>query len=371
MYERKVIASATRRDVLKGVGAVGAGLAVSSWGGSAARAADVLKIGVAYVSPISDVGWTKQHNLGVEAIKAKFGDKVSLTVLENISNPQDAERTFREMADGGCGLIFGTSFSHGTPLQKAAKQFPKVKFEHCSGVVHMPNLGTFEAKYYEGTYLAGIAAGKMSKTGKIGFVGGFPIPDIVGPANALLLGAQSVNPAATCSTIFLNSWFDPGKEKDAATALIAQGCDVLCGMTDTPSTVNAAEAGGAWGIGYASDMSKYAPTKHLTAFTLDWSSEYVGAAEKVLAGKWESSVRWDGLAAGVVKMSPYNAAIPDDVKALLAEKEAAIKAGTLHPFAGELKDQKGAVKVASGSMLDEKGIRSINWFVKGMNGNLG
>jgi simple sugar transport system substrate-binding protein len=370
MHKGKFIAPATRRDVLKGVGAVGAGLAVSSWG-SMARAADVLKIGVAYVSPIADVGWTKQHNLGVEAIKAKFGDKVSLTVLENISNPQDAERTFRDMAAGGCGLIFGTSFSHGTPLQKAAKQFPKVKFEHCSGVVHTPNLGTFEAKYYEGTYLAGIAAGKMSKTGKIGFVGGFAIPDIVGPANALLLGAQSVNPEATCSTIFLNSWFDPGKEKDAATALVAQGCDVLCGMTDTPSTVNAAEAGGAWGIGYASDMSKYAPTKHLTAFTLDWSSEYVGAAEKVLAGTWKSEVRWDGLAEGVVKMAPYNAAVPDDVKALLAEKEAAIKAGTLHPFAGELKDQKGEVKVASGSTLDEKGIRSINWFVKGMNGNLG
>lgn len=370
MYEDKLMTKTTRREFLKTAGAAGAGLSLASWS-RFAHAADVLKIGVAYVSPIADVGWTRQHNLGVEAIKAKLGDKVALTVIENVSNPQDAERTFREMAEKGHKLIFGTSFSHGTPLQKAAKQFPNTKFEHCSGVVHFANLGTFEAKYYEGTYLAGIAAGKVSKSGKIGFVGGFPIPDIVGPANALLLGAQSVNPSATCSTIFLNSWFDPGKEKDAANALIAQGCDVICGMTDTPSSVYAAEAAGVWGIGYASDMSKYAPTKHLTAFTLDWSSEYVGAAEKVLAGTWTSKVRWDGLKEGVVKMSPYNAALPGDVKTMLSEKEAAIKAGKLHPFAGEIKDQKGDTKVASGGTLDEKGIRSINWFVKGMIGSVG
>lgn len=356
-----------RRHMLAGT--AGAGLALSPL--ARARAAGPLKIGVAYVSPISDIGWTKQHSLGVEAIKAKFGDKVAVTVIENLSNPQDAERTFRDMAANGHELIFGTSFSHGTPLQKAARQFPKVKFEHCSGIVHLANLGTFEAKYYEGTYLAGVAAGKMSKSGKIGFVGGFPIPDIVGPANALLLGAQSVNPAATCQTIFLNSWFDPGREKDAASALIAQGCDVICGMTDTPSSVQAAENAGAWGIGYASDMSKFAPTKHLTAFTLDWTSEYVGSTEKVLAGTWTSEERWDGLKEGVVKMSPYNAAIPDDVKKLLAEKEEAIKTGALHPFAGEIKDQKGNVKVAAGGTLDAKGIRSINWFVAGMAGNLG
>lgn len=357
----------TRRDALVGIGAA-AGVGAT---GLPARAAGPLKIGVAYVSPISDIGWTKQHSLGVEAIKAKFGDKVALTVLENVANPQDAERTFRDLAANGHRLIFGTSFSHGTPLQKAAKQYPAVTFEHCSGIVHLKNLGTFEAKYYEGTYLAGVAAGKVSKSGKIGFVGGFPIPDIVGPANALLLGAQSVNPAATCSTIFLNSWFDPGKDKDAAAALIAQGCDVICGMTDTPSSVQAAENAGVWGIGYASDMSKFAPTKHLTAFILDWTSEYVGSTQKVLDGTWSSEERWDGLKEGVVKMAPYNAAVPDDVKALLAEKEAAIKAGTLHPFAGEIKDQKGETKVAAGATLDPKGIRSINWFVKGMAGNLG
>ncbi|MFC7054099.1 BMP family ABC transporter substrate-binding protein [Hansschlegelia quercus] len=361
----------TRRDVLKVGGAAAAGLALSPLGSGSLRAAQPLKIGVAYVSPIADIGWTKQHSLGVDAIKAKFGDKVAVTVIESVTNPQDAERTFGDMAASGHKLIFGTSFSHGTPLQKAAKRFPDVKFEHCSGIVHLKNLGTFEAKYYEGTYLAGIAAGKMSKTGKIGFIGGFPIPDIVGPANALLLGAQSVRPDATCSTIFLNSWFDPGKEKDAAAALIAQGCDVICGMTDTPTSVQAAENAGVWGIGYASDMSKFAPTKHLTAFTLDWTSEYVGATQKVLDGTWTSEERWDGLKEGVVKMSPYNAAIPDDVKALLAEKEAAIKSGALHPFSGEIRAQNGEVKVAAGVTLDAKGIRSINWFVKGMSGSPG
>jgi len=267
----------------------------------AARAADPLKIGVVYVSPVAEIGWTKQHSLGAEAIKAEFGDRVELTILDNIFLPQDAERVFRQLAASGNRLIFGTSFSHGTPMQKVAPRFPDVAFEHCSGIVHLDNLGTFEAKYYEGTFVAGTAAGHMTQTGKIGFIGGFPIPDIVGPANALLLGARSVRPDVTCNTIFLNSWFDPGKEKEAANTLASQGCDVICSMTDTATGVQVAGEKGLWSVGYASDMSPFGNDKHLTAFTLDWTGEYVGAARAVLGGTWTSTERWKGLAAGVVR----------------------------------------------------------------------
>lgn len=360
----------SRRTFLKGAGATGLALGAPGFAGLA-HAQEPLKIGVVYVSPVAEIGWTKQHSLGVDAIKAELGDKVDMTVIDNIFNPQDAERVFRELAASGNKLVFGTSFSHGTPLQKVAPRFPDVAFEHCSGIVHLNNLGTFEAKYYEGTYVAGAAAGHMTKSGKIGFIGGFPIPDIVGPANALLLGAQSVNPDVTCNTIFLNSWFDPGKEKEAANTLVSQGCDVICSMTDTATGVQVAGEKGAWSIGYASDMSPFGNGKHLTAFVLDWSSEYVGAAKAVAAGTWKAEERWKGLDGGFVKMAPYNEAIPAAVQAELKQLEADIASGAVHPYAGELQDQDGNVKAAAGSVLPDADIRSMNWFVKGMIGQLG
>ena len=191
----------TRREFLKYTGAVGTALAGTGFP-SIVRAQEPLKIGQVNASPAAEIGWAKQHALGIDAIKAEFGDKVAVTVIDSIFMPQDAERVFRELASAGNKLIFGTSFSLGTPMQKVAPRFPEVAFEHCSGIVGLPNLGTFEAKYYEGAYVAGVAAGHMSKSGKLGFVGGFPIPDIIGPANAILLGAQSVNPAATCNVVY-------------------------------------------------------------------------------------------------------------------------------------------------------------------------
>lgn len=360
-----------RRSFLRTAAALGLSTSATGLLMRAAAAGEVLKVGVIYVSPIADIGWTRQHNDAALAIKAAFGDKVELTVVDSLFKPQDIERVLTEMATGGHKLIFGTSFSHSTPIQKVSKRFPNVVFEHCSGLKHFKNLGTFEAKYYEGTYLAGMAAGAMTKSAKIGFIGGFPIPDIVGPANALLLGARSIRPEATCQVIFLNSWYDPGKEKDAATALMSQGCDVICSMTDTATGVQTAEAGGAWSVGYASDMSSFGPTKHLTAFTLDWSSIYVDAAKRVMDGNWSMEVRWQGLAEGVVKMSPYNSAIPADMLAKLKSAEADIASGKLHPYAGELKDQSGKVRAAAGSRLSDNEIRGFNWFVEGMIGNVG
>ena len=360
----------TRRDFLKYSTAAGTALATSSWA-SQVMAQDVLKVGAVYVSPISEIGWTKQHSLGVDAIKAEMGDKVEITAIDSIFKPQDAERVFRELAASGNRLIFGTSFSHGTPMQKVAPRFKNVAFEHCSGIKHLKNLGTFEAKYYEGTYVAGVAAGHVTKSAKIGFIGGFPIPDIVGPANALLLGAQSVNPDVTCNVIFLNSWFDPGKEKEAANTLISQGCDVICSMTDTATGVQVAGEKGVWSVGYASDMAKFGAGKQLTAFTLDWSSIYVGAAKAVAAGTWKTSERWQGLADGVVKLSPLSSEIPADAAAAVNKAEMDVKSGALHPYGGEIKDQGGNVKVAAGAVLPDGDIRGFNWFVEGMIGNLG
>lgn len=360
----------SRRDFLKGTAAIGLGAAGSQFSRVAFAQQDVLKVGIAYVSPVADVGWTKQHDLARQAMEAAFPGKIKTTVVESVANAQDAERVFREMASQGHRLIFGTSFSHMTPMFKVAQAFPNVRFEHCSGLKQLPNLGLFEARYYEGTYLAGVISGSLSKSNVIGFVGGFPVPDVVGPANALLLGARSVNPKMACKVIWLNSWYDPSREQEAANTLISLGADVVVSMTDTPTTVQTGEAKGVWTIGYASDFRKFGPTRQLTSFTLDWSSIYIGAARDMLQGTWKSQHRWDGLKAGVVKMAPYNPAIPKEVLTLVTEKEKAIIAGTLHPFAGPIKDQAGKQRVAANGALPDDQIKSINWFVDGMQGSL-
>ncbi len=356
--------SITRRRLMAGAAGIAA------LGPVRVKAEPVLKVGVALVAPVTAVGWTKQHSLAAAAIKTAMGDAVEVSVVDNVFQPQDAERIFRGFAASGHRLVIGTSFSHGAPMAKVAPAFPGTMFDNCAGIKLLPNLGSFEAKYFEGAYIAGVAAGKMSKTGKIGFIGGFAVPDIVGPANALLLGAQSVNPAMVCTVIFLNSWEDPGKEKEAALALAAQGCDVLCGMTDSPVAVQVAEEAGLWSIGYASDMRIYGPTRQLTAYMMDWSSIYVNAAQEVASGTWKSAALWQGLKEGVVRLAPYAQAIPADVIALLADKEAAIKAGTLHPYAGELKDQDGTVRVPGGSVMSDADIRSMDFLVAGMIGRL-
>lgn len=355
----------TRRQVI--AAAAGAGIAALA---GRARADEVLKVGIALVSPVAEVGWTKQHSLAAEAIRQAMGDRVQVDIVDNVFQPQDAERVFRGFASSGHRLVFGTSFSHAAATARVAPAFPHVAFESCAGIKHLANLGAFEAKYFEGAFVAGIAAGRMSKTGKLGFIGGFPVPDIVGPANALLLGAQSVNPQASCTVIFLNTWEDPGKEKEAALALLAQGCDVLCGMTDSPAAVQAAEENGAWSVGYASDMSRFAPTRQLTAFTMDWSSIYVKAARDVAAGTWQAEMLWQGLKEGVVRLAPYARAIPPEVAALLDAKQEAIKAGTLKPYAGEIRDQAGTIRVPAGGVLSDDEIRGTDWLVAGMIGQL-
>jgi simple sugar transport system substrate-binding protein len=356
----------SRRTFLKYGG--GTGMALAS--GGAAKAGDVLKIGVALVSQVAEVGWTKRHSQAVAAMKEALGDKVEVNVIDNVFQPQDAERVFRGFAASGHKLIYGTGFSHASSTARVAPQFPSIAFDNCAGVKLLNNLGAFEGKYFEGAFLAGVAAGKMSKTAKLGFIGGFPIPDDVGPANAILLGAQSVRPEMTCNIIFLNTWVDPGKEKEAALALIAQGCDVICSMTDTPAAIQTAEANGAWSIAFADDMRMFAPTKQLTAFMVDWASIYLQDARDVIAGVWKPQARWQGLKEGVIKMAPYAEAIPPDVRSLLAKVEDDIVSGSVQPYGGEIKDQAGALRVSKGAVMSEAEVKGMNWLIAGMVGQL-
>jgi basic membrane lipoprotein Med (substrate-binding protein (PBP1-ABC) superfamily) len=357
-----------RRTVLR-CGGAGAALVLSGLA-RRASAAQLLKVGFALVSPAAEVGWTKQHTIGVGAIKQALGDRAEINIIDNVFQPQDAERVFRGFASSGHQLIYGTSFSHSVATARVAPQFPASAFDSCAGTKVLANLGAFEARYHEGTFLAGIAAAKVSKSGKLGFIGGFPIPDIVGPANAFLLGAQTVKPAITCSIIFMNSWSDPGKEKEATLALAAQGCDVVFAMTDSAVAVQTAEQAGIWSVGYASDMRKFGPTRQLTSVTLDWRDIYVQDAKDVLAGAWKAQSRWLGLKEGIVKMAPYADSLGGDLRAYLAKSEEAIKSAALQPYAGEIRDQAGAVKVRAGSVMGEAEVRSIGWLVAGMQGRM-
>lgn len=371
-HDRSHVRPATRRGFIQQAAALASLAGAPAVHAQAARAKGApLKVGVAYVSPVASVGWTHQHDLARRAMEAALPGQVQCTVVEGLSNPSDAARVFRDMAADGHRLIFGTSFSHMTPMQQVAAEFPQVAFEHCSGLKTMANMGAFEARYYEGTYLAGVLAATMSKRGVIGFIGGFPVPDIVGPANALLIGARSVNPAARCKPLWLNSWYDPPKEQEAATALLNLGADVLVSMTDTATTVKVGENRGVWTIGYASDMRSAGPRSQLTSFTLDWSSIYIDAARRVLDGSWKPTERWLGLKSGVVKMAPYNPAIPKASLDLVRLREAEIVAGRLLPFAGPLKDTAGKQRAAAGAALNDAQIRGIDWLVEGMDGKLG
>jgi simple sugar transport system substrate-binding protein len=256
------------------------------------------------------------------------------------------------------------------PTEKVAKAFPNVVFEHATGFKLAKNLGVYETRQYEGTYLQGVIAAKMSKTGTIGFVGSFPVPEVIRNINAYTLGAQSVNPAIRTKVVWINSWYDPAKERQAAETLIAQGADVLTQNTDSPATLQVAQEKGKYAFGWDSDMARFAPKAHLTATTNSWGDFYTRTAQAVIAGTWKSAEVHGGLMEGMVKMSPLNAAIPADTAKLFETKKAAIIGGKLKPFQGPLKDQSGAVKVAAGSEMSLADLKGMNWYVQGVEGTI-
>jgi simple sugar transport system substrate-binding protein len=335
-----------------------------------ARAADPYKVAFLYVSPIGDAGWTFQHEMGRRAVDAALGEAVKTSYVENVPEGADAERVIRRMAQDGNQLIFTTSFGYMNPTEKVAKAFPKQKFEHATGYKRGPNLATYSARYYEARYLTGIIAGRLSKTGIIGYVAAFPIPEVIQGINAMLLGARSVNPNATIKVVWTSSWFDPGKERAAADTLVAQGADYLTQHTDSTAVVQAAEEKGVWSSGYDSDMLKYGPKTHTTAVEMHWDDYYIERVKLGIAGTWKTGDVWGGMASGMVKLSKFNPGLPPALVAEVAAKTAEIKAGKLQVFAGPLKDQAGALKVAAGTTMTDAEVLGMNWFVEGVQGKV-
>ena len=329
-----------------------------------------LKIGFVYVSPIGDAGWTYQHDLGRRAVEAAFGDRVQTKYVESVPDGADAERVIRDFASSGHQLVFTTSFGYMNPTLKVAKQFPKTLFEHATGYKQAVNVGIYAARYYEARYLAGIVAAKMSKTGVAGYVAAFPIPEVIMGINAFAQGMRSVNPEAQVKVIWVNAWFDPGKEREAALTLASQSADVLTHHTDSTAVVQAAEDKGLWSIGYHSDMRKYGPKTELTAATHHWEGFYRQAVQAVLDGTWTSTNVWGGLKDGMVGLAPFNPAIPADVAALVETRKQAIIAGQLHPFQGPLRQQDGQQVVAAGATLSDADLLKMNYYVEGVVGQL-
>jgi basic membrane protein A and related proteins len=331
-----------------------------------AYAAEKLKVGFIYLGPIADLGWTYQHDLGRKQMEKELGDKVEVTYLENVPEGADAERSIEQLARTGHKLIFTTSFGYMDPTLKVAKKYPNVLFEHATGFKRAKNMSTYAGRFYEGRYIQGQIAAKMSKTGIIGFIAAFPIPETISGINATMLGAQSVNPNVKFKIIWVNTWFDPPKEADAAKALVDQGADILTQNTDSPAAMEIAEQRGIHAFGEASDMIKFGPKAQLTADMDYWGGYYTQRVKDVLDGKWTSEDTWDGLDKGMVEMASYTN-MPDDVKKMAMDTEAAIKSGALHPFKCPVVDQDGkTVECKGGDRLSNEQILSMNWFVKGI-----
>jgi basic membrane protein A len=331
-----------------------------------ARAEDKLKVGFVYLGPVGDLGWTFQHDVGRKKMMDTLGDRVDTTYLENVPESADAERSLEQLARSGHQLIFATSFGYMEQTLRVAEKYPKVHFEHSTGYKRAANVSTYDARWYEGDYLQGLIAGKTSKSGVLGWIVPFPIPLVISGINASILGARTSNPNIKIKIIWVNTWFDPPKEADAAKVLADQGADVLITYTDSPAVMQVAEQRGIHAFGRSSDMIKFGPHAQLTATVNNWGPYYIKRAEDELSGKWKSEATWGGLDSNLIVMAPYTN-MPDDVKKLASDTEAAIKAGTLHPFKCPLVDQDGKTVDCKGDThLDDAQIRGMNYYVQGI-----
>ena len=346
------------------------GCALSTGLVSVGHAGEPLKVGFVYVGPVGDGGWTYAHNQGRLAMQEALGDKVKSTYVENVPEGADAERVIRQLAADGNKIIFTTSFGFMNPTLKVAKAFPHTDFEHATGYKMAKNVGIYQARSWEGAYMLGVLAGKMTKSNILGFVGSYPVPEVVRNINAYTLGAQSVNPKIKTKVIWVSSWYDPARERQAAETMIAQGADVLAQNTDSPAVVQTAEEKGVYAFGWDSDMSKYGPKAELTASTLDWSKYYTMEVKKVLDGTWKPESTLWGIKEGMVVLKPLNPSVPADVAALFKEKEKEISEGKLVPFTGPVVNQDGKVVVPAGKPMPMDMLMSINFYVKGVEGTI-
>ena len=330
-----------------------------------------LKIAFAYVGPVGDGGWTYAHDNGRKAVEKEFGDKVVTSFVEKVPESADAERVIRDMASQGAQLIFGTTFGYMEPMLKVAADLKEVKFEHATGYKTAANLRTYDSRTYEGAYLAGVVAGKMSKTGTLGVVGSVPIPEVVRNINSFTLGAQSVNPKITTKVVWVNEWFNPPKETEAATALINGGADVLFQNTDSSAVLQTAEKMGKRAFGWDSDMTAYGPKAHLGSAIINWGPYYVKAVGDALAGKWTGGTSaWWGVKEGAIDLVSIAADVPDDTKKRIYEVKAGLKDGSFSIWKGPIMDNTGKELLAKDLIADDKFLGGLKTYVKGVEGKV-
>ncbi|MPM34590.1 Purine-binding protein [bioreactor metagenome] len=328
-----------------------------------------VKAAFVYVSPIADAGWTHQHEAGRKEMAAALGAKVQSTFVENVAEGADSERVIRDLAASGNQIIFTPSFGYMEPTLRVAKDYPGVKFESITGYKRAANVSTANARYYEGRYLSGIVAGRMSKTGVAGFVAGFPIPEVMQGVNAFALGMRSVNPKAVVQVIWLDVWFDPPKEREAAMALFNEGVDVVAFQTASTAIMAAAQERGKYAIGFHSDMRHVGPDAQLLAITHQWGRYYTDRVKAVANGSWKSQDTWGGVKEGMIRLDGFNAKIPRAVREEIAAREKDMIAGRLQPFrAGKqpIRDNAGAEQIAAGTALSDEQILQMNWLAEGV-----
>ena len=338
---------------------------------AAAPKAEPLKIAFAYVGPVGDGGWTFAHDNARKALEKEFGDKIKTSIVENVPESADAERVMRDLAGQGNKLVFGTTFGYMDPMLKVAPEFKDVKFEHATGYKSADNLRTYDSRTYEGAYMAGVIAGKMTKTNTLGVVGSIPIPEVIRNINSFTLGAQSVNPKVKTKVVWVGEWFAPPKETEAATSLINGGADVLMQNTDSPAVLQTAEKLGKRAFGWDSDMTAYGPKAHLGSAVINWAPYYIKATKDALDGKWATGPNtWWGVKEGAIDMVSLAADIPADAKAKLDEVKAGLKAGTFSVWKGPIVGQDGKEVLKAGEVADDKFMSGIMFYVKGVEGKV-
>ena len=335
------------------------------------KAQDPAMVGFVYVGPVGDHGWTYRHDVGRKAVEEAFPEgQVETRFVENVSEGPDAERVIRQLAATGSQLVFTTSFGFMNPTARVAQQFPDVKFEHCTGYKTGPNLAVYNARFYEGRDVIGTIAGHMSQSGIVGYIASFPIPEVVMGINAFFLAARKVNPELELRVVWANTWYDPGKEADAAKTLIDQGADIIVQHTDSPAALQVAQERGVYAFGQASDMRRFAPEAQLTAIVDNWNNYYIDRVQALLDGTWETHNVWYGLKEGLVEIAPYGPAVPPDVVDAAEAVRKGIVAGEHHPFEGPIHNQAGEMVVAEGEHLSDEEILRMNYYVQGIQGTL-
>lgn len=331
-----------------------------------AQDGEKLKVGFIYVGPVGDGGWSYQHDQGRQAIEAEYGDKIETTFIESVPEGADAERALTQLALAGNKLIFATSFGFMDAVMATAAKFPDVKFEHATGYKRADNVATYDARFYEGRAVMGTIAGRMTKSNKIGYIGSFPIPEVIQGINASFIHAKKVNPNVEMKVVWAYSWFDPAKEADAAAALIAEGVDVILQHTDSTAPLAKAQEAGAIGFGQASDMAAFKPSPRVSAIIDNWAPYYIKRVGAVLDGSWKSEGVWLGIGDGEVEIGEITEAVPAEVKAEAEALKAKIASGEYHPFTGPLKKQDGSDWLAEGQTATDEELSQMNFYVEGI-----